>query len=365
MWHWNTWTDPFLLLVFASITLYLLHRAALPKPIPGIPYSSSAARHILGDIPALLRATANSDLTHMQWIQQQLRELDSPLIQIFMGPFSRPVLVLGDFREAQDVLMRRKEWDRSDVLADLFGGLIPDHHSQHKTNAVWKARRRLLQDLMSPQFLHQVVAPALYANASNLISLWERKVTMAGNRPFNVSEDIYRAALDAVHAFAFGGEFEYSATKNQLALLEGMSTEGIQELLGHDTVSTSRHDEPVQFPNAKSHELVDATLSLTEAVETVQGTPSMRLAWKLLQLSPQHRRDKKIRDACIFRELQRAVSHMSAGDSTSRVRSAVDHMIQRETQLAKKDGRKPEYFSSVMMTEVSGFRVAWILMKLS
>lgn len=92
------------------------------------------------------------------------------MIHIFMGPFSRPIFIVADFREAQDMLMRRKEWDRSEVLGHLFGGLIPDHHSQHRTNTLWKGRRRLLQDLMPPQFLHNVVAPALYANASSLIS---------------------------------------------------------------------------------------------------------------------------------------------------------------------------------------------------
>lgn len=362
MWAWDTWGNPLFLLVMAAITFYLVYRAALPKPLAGIPHRADGARHVLGDLPALLRATAHSDLTHVQWIQQQLRDLGSPVMQIFMGPFARPIVIVADFREAQDILMRRREWDRSEMLAHLFGGLIPDHHSQYKTNALWKGRRRLLQDLMCPPFLHNVVAPALYANAANLISLWEKKATIAGTRPFSATEDIFRAALDAVHAFAYGEGFEYGATRTQLEFLEAMDTQDIQGLLGHGAASSSDDGEPVQFPTAKSHDLVDATLSLTEAVETVQGTPSMRLAWKLLQLQPRHRRAKQIRDACILRELERAVHHMSfphgqgqynAGESTSRVRSAVDYMVQRERQMAEKDRRAPEYFSPVMMTEVS------------
>lgn len=62
--------QPPFLLVIAAITLYLVYRAALHKPIPGIPHRADAARHILGSLPTLLRATANSDLTHVQWIQQ-------------------------------------------------------------------------------------------------------------------------------------------------------------------------------------------------------------------------------------------------------------------------------------------------------
>lgn len=363
IWPWDFWSKLVFILLATGITLYLSYRAALPKPIPGIPHRIDGARHIFGDIPALLKATANSDLTHMQWIQHLLQELDSPVIQIFMGPFSKPVIVVADFCEAQDILMRRKEWDRSDVLRDLFWGLIPDHHSQHKTNSIWKARRRLLQDLMSRAFLHNVAVPALYANASTLISLWEKKTAIASGRPFTATEDIFLVALDAVHAFAFGEGFEYNATKPRLELLEGLDPESIQKLLDHGAPISD--DEPVHFPDAKSPDLVDATLSLTDSVETVQGTPSMSLTWKLLQFKPDHRRAKRIRDTHILRELKLAVDHMNDlngeekggfGETTSRIRSAVDHMIRREDQLAEKEGRKPEYFSPTMMTEVSNFK---------
>lgn len=354
---WDTWNTLYLLLFSASVILYLVYRAALPKPIPGIPYRIEAARHILGDVPAILKATSGSDTTHVQWIQQQLQNLNSPIMQIFMSPFCQPIIVVADFRETQDILMRRKEWDRSELLGDLFWGLIPDHHSKHKTNAVWKARRRLLQDLMSPQFLHNVAAPAQYAETLALISLWKRKAEIAGNRPFNAHMDIYRSALDSVHAFAFGEGFEYNATIPQVQLLEGLTLDQVQALLGDGAASSE--DKVVQFPDAKYHDVVDATLALTESLETVQGTPSMKLTWRLLQLKPQHRRAMKIKDTCHMKELKRAVGHVNqqqqdgAGDTTSRIRSAVDHMIKREEKLAQKDGRAPEYFSSVMMVEVS------------
>lgn len=362
MWPFDTWNNLFLLMFATFVISYLIYWAALPKPIPGIPHSRDGARHIFGDIPGILKTTANSDLTHVQWIQQQLEELESPIIQVFLGPFSRPVIVVADFRETQDVLMRRKEWDRSDVLGDLFWGLIPDHHSQYKTDDVWKARRRLLQDLMSPSFLHNVAAPALYSSATTLISLWDQKATIAGKRPFSASEDIYRVALDAVHAFAFGEAFQHNATNPQRQTLAKLDVEGLSELLGpNPTVS---HDKPVQFPDAKCDEIVDATFCLAEAVETVQGAPSMRLTWKLMIFNSRYRWAKRIRDACILKELERAVQHLGLQNrkkpsdtnaSTSRIRSAVDHMIQREEKLAQKDGRQPEYFSRTMITEVCGY----------
>lgn len=358
--HSDGWRALIFLVVTVASALYLVRLWALPKPIPGIPHRHDVTRHILGDIPAMLKATANTDQTYMQWIQQEMSVLDSPIIQMFIRPLSRPVLILADFRETQDILMRRKEWDRSDMLGDLLGGLLPGHHLHQPTNPVWKAHRRLLQDLMSPSFLHDVAAPAVYNSASVLISLWEAKARMAGNRPFSAHNDIYTVALDGVQAFAFGEEFEYNATRPNLEILEGLDAQAITRLSGAG--AAKNEDEPVEFPEAKPHDVVTATLDLTEAVGKVQGSPLMRLTWKLMELTPHLRRARKIKDAYILRELKRAVDHMRVlheqsqsrvGDSGPRVRSAVDHMVQRENQLAQKDGREPEYFSPIMMVEVS------------
>lgn len=38
----------------ALLILYLVYRAALPKPIPGIPYNKNAASKLFGDVPEML-----------------------------------------------------------------------------------------------------------------------------------------------------------------------------------------------------------------------------------------------------------------------------------------------------------------------
>ncbi|KAK7699121.1 hypothetical protein SLS64_011898 [Diaporthe eres] len=92
----------------------------------------------------------------------QSKELNSPIFQIFPEPLGRPKVVLNDFREEQDILMRRgKEFDRAYTVHHLFKGIVPNHHIIEKTNAVWKGHRRLLQDLMSPGFLDGVAAPVV------------------------------------------------------------------------------------------------------------------------------------------------------------------------------------------------------------
>lgn len=354
------------LILFAAV-LFLavctLRYWALPKPIPGIPYRPEATRKVLGDIPGMLQATANSDRTYMQWIQEQMDAMNSPVIQMFIRPLSRPVLILADFRESQDILMRRKEWDRSDMLAELLSGLLPGHHLVERTNFVWKSHRRLLQDLMSPPFLRNVAAPAVYHSASLLIDLWEVKVQVAGARPFSAQDDIFIAALDAVHAFAFGQGFAYNATRSKLETLQKLGPRAIDDILRADTTKTD--EDVVEFPEPKLNDVISATLSLSAAVENLQGSPFMRLTWKLMELTPTMRRARKIKDACILRELERAVDHLETSDqrgqdsgdeSQPTVRSAVDHMVQREKQLAEKEHRAPQYFSPTMTIEVSTAR---------
>lgn len=96
---------------------YAFYRWALPKPIPGIPYNRDAANSILGDAPDALRFSENSEI--VTWMKETLIKLDAPMIQVFMKPFSKPWVVVADFREAQDVTSRRtREFDRAECVFD-------------------------------------------------------------------------------------------------------------------------------------------------------------------------------------------------------------------------------------------------------
>lgn len=154
---------------------YLLYRAALPRPIPGIPYHKASARSVLGDIPAMLKHTQTTSQV-FDWMVAQCVGLNSPIVQIFARPLGRPFVILADFREGQDILMRRiKEFDRSNFMGDSFLGLLPDHHISMPSNETFKKQRRLLSDTMSPAFLQDVVAPQIYATVLDLLELWRVK----------------------------------------------------------------------------------------------------------------------------------------------------------------------------------------------
>ena len=132
---------------------YLLYRFALPRPIPGIPYHEKSTWSIWGDIPALQRHRKATSGSTFQWIAMQSYELDSPIFQLFLFPFSAPKVFLTDHREGLDIMLRRsKDFDRSRFFSDNFVGTIPDAHLVLPTNTRFKAQRKLLADTMTPSF---------------------------------------------------------------------------------------------------------------------------------------------------------------------------------------------------------------------
>ncbi|RKK10728.1 hypothetical protein BFJ66_g17437 [Fusarium oxysporum f. sp. cepae] len=342
-------------LLVGAYTVYALYRWLLPRPFPGIPFNQDASRSILGDIPDVIGDPAvKGDFSG--WTLKQIQKLRSPLIQIFIRPFGKPILVLADFRESQDVMMRRtREFDRSFMEGEMFSGIVPNHHIHRKSDSVWKSHRKLLQDLMTQTFLHNVAAPAIHASALNLTRLWNTKAEIAHERSFSASEDIYHGALDAVLAFSFGENSLYSAVKPQLDLLHKLTTEDIS--LATDTSQTP--EDPVLFPQAAFNDVIQATLDLAASVETTMATPTPRLAWAFLKWTTKVRKAMNTRDSFIRLEVGKAVRRLQDdGLDDSKIRSAVDHIVERENRFATKEGRTPNFFSNEIFDEVFGFVVA-------
>lgn len=334
-----------LVLGTATLALWLLYRRALPKPIPGIPYSPSSARRLLGDVPAMKMHISQTDGTFITYIMEMMKSLDAPLVQVFIRPLSKPLLVLADFREAHDILVHRKDFDRSNTLGDLVKGLAPDHHIHLKTNGAWKAQRRLVQDLMTPSFLHHVVGPVIHQNASTLIDLWRVKSRIAGKRPWYAAEDVNHVALDAVMAFAFGQNFDHSMTRPTITAIESWRSK--------DALKGSQgQDDPVLFPKGPVDDVIQATLDLTAVVGEVQGNPLPDLTWAYVMRRPRIKRATKLKETYIKKELEHAVERLG-GDREGVIKSAVDHLVVRENNLAEKDKRNPDYYSRIMIDEVS------------
>lgn len=145
------------ILAGSIVLLYLAYQWALPKPLPGIPYNKEALRSILGDAAAI-SALQKQGGRARAWLGEQNARHNSPLVQVFIAPLSKPMLLLSDFREGQDILLRRsKEFDHGPRNLAAFSGVLANHHIGMRTSdPQFRANRELIKDLMTPNFLHTV-----------------------------------------------------------------------------------------------------------------------------------------------------------------------------------------------------------------
>ncbi|KAK8033628.1 cytochrome P450 oxidoreductase [Apiospora marii] len=212
----------------AALLLLLLYRLAkyvfYPQPLPGIAYDPESAQRWRGDQPAVEAVYARLH-EWMSPLMARSLDLQSPVHQLFMNPFSRPLVVVDDPREVHDLLMRRsRDFDKSTAYG-VWQTLIPRATLANPTNAQWKSQRAAWRDTMHPKFLRRVVGPHVYEAARDLTGLWEARIHASGDTfevvdekkhfmaapALDVSKDFSLAALDAIWAAIFGERLDLVA----------------------------------------------------------------------------------------------------------------------------------------------------------
>lgn len=328
--------------------LYILRRLLLPRPLPGIPFNPSAANSLLGDLPTIMREAPEN--AH-RWVISQTRKHDSPLVQIFLIPFRKPCLILSDFREGQDIMLRRKEFDRSSLVIDTIGAEAPNAHANMRTGPVWKAHRKLLQDLMAPEFLHGVAAPNIYRSAKRLMELWKMKEQIVGAVPFAAKEDLFYASVDAIFDFGYGDAAAERALIPQLDKMNSL-TAAEKKSLREQAVP----EDGITFPAADIPSPIEALLKTAENVlpPAAYGFPT--IGWGIIGMIPSVRRMRKIKNSFIKEHVLKSAAKLENDSSKDRevcVKSAVDHIVERERAVAASLGREPIYWSDAIRDEVS------------
>ncbi|KAL4899956.1 hypothetical protein BDW74DRAFT_183271 [Aspergillus multicolor] len=285
----------------AGVISYLLYRFLRPSPIPSIPYSPCSALSILGDIPSIhSHLAANPVNTFTTYATSLLRTLHSPLIQVFPHPFRPATLVLGDYAAAYELSVHRtREFDRSPTVGSMLSGFIPEHHILLRTDERWKAQRRLILGALSASV--------------------EGEKSPCGGRAWSAKEDVYLLALHGIMAFTFGA-----------GVLEG---------------------------RADAARVFEATLEITKTMGQLKGSLLPSVKWEIFRRRKRLRDARMVMEENVQRELPKAVAKMH-GDRNATAMSAVEHMVAHERDLAEKEGRKPDYFSRVMVDEIAGFTIA-------
>ena len=329
----------FIVLVSLAIALYQSFQWLLPKPIPGIPYNKKAAMSLLGDVPDMLSEIKVTN-QFMRWAAKQTQNLNSPVVQVFIKPFSKPWVFLADFGEAKDILQRRKDFDKSKYIGD---GLSPMgfFSAGQPTGHLVKQTKQWQQDITNPSFISTNVGPLTHSAMSNMLSLLETKAYLANGRPFDARQDISRAAEDAFASIFFGEDCEMQAINPQRQHLAQLNP---------SVFDNGNSDDPVIFPEAPDH---DFFITIRRIVDMVTGAlmfPYPRLYFKFKSLTAGWaKRALLVKDQLVLEQIEKSLKKPGGG---LQKKTGVDMMLAREQAAAEKQGRAPQYRSQIMIDEV-------------
>ncbi|KAK3986195.1 cytochrome P450 [Cladorrhinum sp. PSN332] len=300
-----------------------------PKPLPGAPHFPESTKRLLGD-GKYIKTTQLATKEPSETIFGLNRKIGLPLFQLLITKFGSPSFVLNDPREIEDILVRRnKEFDRSSMTADLFKQILPQTTLSQLTTPTLKAQKRLWSDVMNPDFLRRVVAPNLATSAQELVKLWQVKLSQYGGQPFSVEHDFNDTALDAIWTAILG---------NKIGVLK-YETEKLRNPSAPIDPETMHTISLVRYAVEEGNRIIDEGLASFWPAFTyffMSLTPSYR---KFMRDS-KNELEKIMRAACDrFDSL--SVAADEGGDDSAHDTCAMDLVLRREIQTAKRKGLPP------------------------
>ncbi|KAL1851381.1 hypothetical protein Daus18300_012562 [Diaporthe australafricana] len=351
-------TEGTLLLASILAVLYLGYRAALPKPLPGIPYNHDAARKLFGDVPEMMSYVKRTKRIFC-WLTSLTDRHNSPIIQAFIKPFSPPWVVLTDPFESQDMLLRRtREFDRAPFFGEVIGGLLPEQHIQFvSADERFRRSRALINHLMAPTFIREVSAPEVYKAAEEMVRVWAVKCDKAAGRPFDAHHDLTYLALDAIFASSFGLAEEDNITTRRLRAVEDWTPDPAH--------SSAGIDEPVPFPEDEDDipPISAAIITLANSLTDTQLSPAPALTSWVMRQFPFMKRAISTKNEYLRRKVDECIRLINAaGDDDDTAQpapsSALHSVLLRERDTAAKEGRAPRYHGGAIADEFVGFMMA-------
>ncbi|KAM0271649.1 hypothetical protein ACHAQH_009004 [Verticillium albo-atrum] len=333
-------------LFLAIIFLLLLRQFMLPRPIPGIPYNKHSANRIFGDLPDLLRHR-----DRREWFVDQAKKHNVPMFQFFTSPFRPPAVFVFDHREGQSIAMRRmKEFDRSRITRDIFKVAVPNQMlCLTSRDAKYKKNMSLVRELMTPAFLRQVSAPHIHEKVLWLLELWEEKAVMADGRLFDAGTDVHHAALDMIMGASFGFEKHRSQLQVQL--------DSLQQEKGSIANATAAdlENEVLEFDNPPMLDELQACKVIADSIGfAMKSVVPAANAWFCRHFMPSMRKALRTYRTMARQEIDKSLERLHAGRPD---RCAMDQLLAREDVLAKKEGRKPDYYSETINDELLGYLI--------
>ncbi|KAK4506666.1 hypothetical protein PRZ48_000398 [Zasmidium cellare] len=290
----DTILSPTTILVILTLIagLYLLSRAALPTPLPGIPYVPGSEKNILGNLPFALQHVKTAG-RFSSYFYKPAEDLQTPLLQLFMRPFGRPWILLCDGREAQDLMTRRAhEFEYADFAIDLHRATWPNTLASLKTNDRWRANRRMLGETSTSKYVNSVGLRAMREGAQELVELLKLKTRLAGGEVFDVREDLKNATADIIWRYSYNGKL--GAVDSQIKALQESN-----KLLDNHVLAT-------KLPDVLKA-IIDISATSQIPLESPLGITHQYL---VLRLSPKLRRATAVHDSRLEHEVQQAAKRL-------------------------------------------------------
>ena len=186
-------------LAVAGVLVLWFRPKLYPKPYPGIPYNLHSAARLTGDIPDLIPVIEATKEFSESLFAVTTQKLGVPIAQMLFPGIRKPMIILEDPYEIQDILLRRaKEFDKAPMAIDLFGPMFPNSTLAQYTTPELRELKRLWADTMKRDFLLRTAAPNIHRSAMELIELWRLRESVALDQPFRTLDDFKNTALDAV-----------------------------------------------------------------------------------------------------------------------------------------------------------------------
>ncbi|KAJ8115797.1 hypothetical protein ONZ43_g4589 [Nemania bipapillata] len=319
-------------ILLATIIGIIASRKLYPKPYPGIPYNEASANRATGDIPDLIPIIQNTKEYSDSIFTVTTRKLGTPIAQFLFPAIRKPLIVLEDPLEIEDIVVRRnKEFDKAPMALDLLSPMFPKASVSQYTTPELRFQKRVWVDVMSAEFLRKVAAPNIHKATLELLDLWRLKgTTVHKDEPFNVLGDLKNAALDAIWVAIVGDEL--GVTRHEVHKLE-RQLRNAQNDLGELTSPCGTFiKEEVNY--------------ISQTIARNSSSPVLKWTQKLETYTPRYRRFRATVTAEISKAMKNAVGRFQRLESGSLEPGDVDTcmmdlVLRRQIVEAKKAGKEP------------------------
>ncbi|KAJ9485207.1 hypothetical protein VN97_g8148 [Penicillium thymicola] len=302
------------ILLITTLLMFTFY-AALPKPIPGVPYTQKSRWSPFGDAVDFVNYTKQTG-EGFRWFATKSRELQSPIFQVFLGPFRKPIVVVADIQELIDISSRRtKEFDRGGFLTEWVGILFPEGTISMPSHDKFKQQRNTWAVTMTSQFLNTVSARTIHQHTISLVRLWATKVALAKGRPFEV---IWTAA-----------------TGDDLGLIT-RRIEAAEKTPHIDDFGDKDEAAQLSSPNHLPS-IVEVCHTLVEHLQNMRGSVWLTATKIWISFLPSWKKAWQIKESVMMQLIQTSRSRFaSSSDVQHEATCAMDEIFKREARAEAK-----------------------------